>query len=90
MLVSIAYATPEQQLCINVDVVEESSVINALHQSGILDLCPEIQLDKQKVGVFGKFVTLETQLVAGDRVEIYRPITWKPPIDDDDDDEDDE
>ncbi|WP_427982670.1 RnfH family protein [Agarivorans sp.] len=87
MLVSIAYATPEQQLCINVDVVEESSVINALHQSGILDLCPEIQLDKQKVGVFGKFVTLETQLVAGDRVEIYRPITWKPPIDDDDDDE---
>ncbi len=87
MLVSIAYATPEQQLCINVDIVEESSVINALHQSGILDLCPEIELDKQKVGVFGKFVTLETQLVAGDRVEIYRPITWKPPIDDDDEDD---
>ncbi|MDO6685946.1 MULTISPECIES: RnfH family protein [unclassified Agarivorans] len=88
MLVSIAYATPQQQLCINVDVVNESSVINALHQSGILDLCPEIQLEKQKVGVFGKFVTLESQLVAGDRVEIYRPITWSPPVEDDDDEDD--
>jgi putative ubiquitin-RnfH superfamily antitoxin RatB of RatAB toxin-antitoxin module len=88
MLVSIAYATPQQQLCINVDVVEESSVINALHQSGILDLCPEIKLDKQKVGVFGKLVTLESQLVAGDRIEVYRPITWKPPIEDDDEDDD--
>ncbi|GAB1620541.1 RnfH family protein [Agarivorans albus] len=88
MLVSIAYATPQQQLCINVEVVEESSVINALHQSGILDLCPEIQLDKQKVGVFGKFVTLESQLVAGDRIEVYRPITWKPPIEEDEDDDD--
>ncbi|GAD01764.1 RnfH family protein [Agarivorans albus] len=88
MLVSIAYATPQQQLCINVEVVEESSVINALHQSGILDLCPDIQLDKQKVGVFGKFVTLESQLVAGDRIEVYRPITWKPPIDEDEDDDD--
>ncbi|GDY26081.1 protein RnfH [Agarivorans sp. Toyoura001] len=87
MLVSIAYATPQQQLCINVDVVNESSVINALHQSGILDLCPEIQLEKQKVGVFGKFVTLESQLVAGDRVEIYRPITWSPPVVDDDDED---
>lgn len=88
MLVSIAYATPQQQLCINVDVVEESSVINALHQSGILDLCPEIELDKQKVGVFGKLVTLESQLVAGDRIEVYRPITWKPPIEDENDDDD--
>ncbi|WP_220721353.1 MULTISPECIES: RnfH family protein [Agarivorans] len=88
MLVSIAYATPQQQLCINVEVVEESSVINALHQSGILDLCPEIQLDKQKVGIFGKFVTLESQLVAGDRIEVYRPITWKPPIEEDEDDDD--
>ncbi|BEU03255.1 protein RnfH [Agarivorans sp. OAG1] len=88
MLVSIAYATPQQQLCINVEVVEESSVINALHQSGILDLCPDIQLEKQKVGVFGKFVTLESQLVAGDRIEVYRPITWKPPIEEDEDDDD--
>lgn len=88
MLVSIAYATPQQQLCINVEVVEESSVINALHQSGILDLCPDIQLDKQKVGIFGKFVTLESQLVAGDRIEVYRPITWKPPIEEDEDDDD--
>ncbi|WP_432453342.1 MULTISPECIES: RnfH family protein [unclassified Agarivorans] len=88
MLVSIAYATPHQQLCINVDVVQDSSVINALHQSGILDLCPEIALDKQKVGIFGRFVTLENQLVEGDRIEIYRPITWQPEdLDDDDDDE---
>ncbi|MGY5449551.1 RnfH family protein [Agarivorans sp. MS3-6] len=89
MIVSIAYATPAQQLCINVDVVQDSSVINALHQSGILELCPEIELDKQKLGIFGKFVTLESLLVEGDRIEIYRPITWQPDLLDDDDEDDD-
>jgi hypothetical protein len=35
-------------------------------------------LSTQKVGVFGKAVALEARLEAGQRVEIYRPITADP------------
>lgn len=35
-------------------------------------------VDTQRVGVFGKAVMLEAPLRAGDRVEIYRPITCDP------------
>jgi putative ubiquitin-RnfH superfamily antitoxin RatB of RatAB toxin-antitoxin module len=45
------------------------------------------------VGIFGKFTKLEASVKAGDRVEIYRPITADPKTtprrktaDDDDDD----
>ena len=39
---------------------------------------PHIDLETQKVGVFGKLVKLDAALRPGDRVEIYRPITCDP------------
>ena len=38
----------------------------------------EIDLTKQKVGVFGKVAALDAKLEDGDRVEIYRPLTVDP------------
>lgn len=87
MRVSLAYAVPDQQVWLELDVADGATVVSAINQSGILQMFPEIQLEQQKVGVFGKFVTLEAALVEGDRVEIYRPTTWVP---DDEDDEDDD
>jgi len=37
-----------------------------------------IDLETQKVGVFGRLVKLDAPLRPGDRVEIYRPITCDP------------
>ncbi|MBW8191971.1 RnfH family protein [Neiella marina] len=86
MRVSVAYAEPGQQLWLELELADGATAVSAINQSGILDLCPDIQLEQQKIGVFGKFVTLDAALVDGDRVEIYRPITWQADEDDDDDD----
>ncbi|GAA5214882.1 RnfH family protein [Corallincola platygyrae] len=87
MQISVAYALPEQQFWIDLELPEYATVISAINRSGIQDLFPDIQLDQQKVGIFGKVVTLETRLVEGDRVEIYRPTTWVPDDEDEDDDD---
>ena len=44
----------------------------------ILKQFPEIDLEKQKVGIFSKLSKLDAVLSEGDRVEIYRPITCDP------------
>jgi putative ubiquitin-RnfH superfamily antitoxin RatB of RatAB toxin-antitoxin module len=86
MKVSVAYALPDEQVWLPVEVEENSTLMTAIHSSGILNMFPEIQLDIQKVGVFGKLSSLEATLSEGDRVEIYRPIIWQPDDEDEDDD----
>ncbi|MBS0543020.1 MAG: RnfH family protein, partial [Proteobacteria bacterium] len=34
--------------------------------------------EQQKVGIFGKVKPLDTVLAAGDRVELYHPVTIDP------------
>jgi len=86
MNVSVIYALPNEQIWLPVVVEDSSTLLTAIHTSGILNMYPSIELDRQKVGVFGKVCSLESILNDGDRVEIYRPIVWQ----DDNDDEDDE
>jgi putative ubiquitin-RnfH superfamily antitoxin RatB of RatAB toxin-antitoxin module len=76
--VEVAYALPERQLLVNVDVVPEATLEEAILASGILDRCPEIDLSRNKVGVFGKLGKLSDTLHADDRVEIYRPLIADP------------
>lgn len=94
MNVGISYANTDDQVWMRLEVPDESTVKEAIDKSGILERFPEINLDKQKVGVYGKIVKLNTPLKEGDRVEIYRPIIADPDkvprrdMDDDDDDDD--
>ena len=55
-----------------------ATVKDAIERSGILKQFPEIDLEQQKVGVFGKVCKLDAVLADGDRVEIYRPIICDP------------
>ena len=87
MKVGVVYAVAPQPLLLTCQVEEGSTVEQAIEQSGLLRYCPEIDLKQQKVGVFGKFVKLDSPLKDGDRVEIYQRITRV--LDDDDDDDDD-
>ncbi|MDC0610958.1 RnfH family protein [Vibrio sp.] len=87
MKVSVVYALPKEQVWVPVEVEEEATLLSAIHKSDILSMYPNIELDKQKVGIFGKVKSLDSTLSAGDRVEIYRPITWVPEDDDDEDDD---
>lgn len=76
--VEVAYALPEQQLIIPVSVAAGTTVREAILRSGILQEFLDIDLDKNKVGVWGKLVKPNHVLRAGDRVEIYRPLIADP------------
>ena len=78
MQVGVAYSESNQQIWMTIDVPEDATLADAIDRSGILKLFPQIDLDTQRVGVFGKVAKLNTPLHAGDRVEIYRPIICDP------------
>jgi uncharacterized protein len=78
MKVSVTYALPDRQTWLDVEVSEHATVRDAIEVSGIVGLYPALDLSTQKVGIFGKAVALEARLEAGQRVEIYRPITADP------------
>jgi len=78
MQIGVAYSEPGQQIWLNIEVPDSATVREAIDRSGILKSFPAIDLDTQKVGVFGRLVKLDAPLKPGDRVEIYRPITCDP------------
>ena len=78
MQIGVAYSEAGQQIWLNIEVPDSSTVRDAIDRSGILKSFPTIDLETQKVGVFGKLVKLDAALKPGDRVEIYRPITCDP------------
>jgi putative ubiquitin-RnfH superfamily antitoxin RatB of RatAB toxin-antitoxin module len=72
--VAVVYARSERQAVRTVWVAESSPVRAAIAASGLLDEYPEIDLAKNRVGIFGKLSSLERPLRHGDQVEIYRPL----------------
>jgi putative ubiquitin-RnfH superfamily antitoxin RatB of RatAB toxin-antitoxin module len=78
MTVEVAYALPERQLIMELQVREGTSVIEAARQSGISDKFNGIDLENAKFGIFGKVVAPGQVLQEGDRVEIYRPLIADP------------
>jgi putative ubiquitin-RnfH superfamily antitoxin RatB of RatAB toxin-antitoxin module len=78
MQIGVAYAEPDQQVWLKLEVPQGSTLLDALNHSGILNRFPQVDLKRQKVGIFGKFAKLDTPLRNGDRIEIYRPITVDP------------
>lgn len=78
MNIGVAYADKFKQVWLKLDVPEGSTVKDAIEKSGLLTQFPEIDLRRQKIGLFGKLTKLDTVLEEGTRVEIYRPITADP------------
>lgn len=76
--IEVSYAKAEQQYLIPLKIATDCDVQTAIQLSGILTLCPEIDLQKNAVGIFGKQVSLTTLLQTGDRIEIYRPLLHDP------------
>ncbi|WP_287603142.1 RnfH family protein [Thiothrix sp.] len=78
MNVGIAYADKFKQTWLKLEVPDGSTIKEALEFSGLLKQFPDIDLETQAVGIFGKISKLDTKVADGDRVEIYRPITADP------------
>ena len=78
MKIGIAYALSKRQVWFDVELPDGATIQDAINKSGILKQFPDIDLEKQKVGIYSKVSKLDTLLTDGDRVEIYRPITCDP------------
>jgi uncharacterized protein len=80
MNVGVAYADKFKKVWLRLEVPDGSTVQEAIEHSGLLTQFPEIDLDAQKVGIFGKLCKLTAKVKDGDRVEIYRDITANPEL----------
>ena len=78
MTVEVTYALPDKQSLISLEVEEGTTIKEAIEVSGVLDTYDQIDLTRDKVGIFSKFATLDTVLREKDRVEIYRPLIADP------------
>ena len=76
--VEVIYALPDRQPLLQVELREGATVEDAIRSSGILEAFPEIDLARNKVGVFSKLVKLDETVRDNDRVEIYRPLIADP------------
>lgn len=80
MNVGVAYADKFRQVWLKLEVPDGCNVLDAIQHSGILAQFPEIDLDRQQVGVFGKLTRLTAKVREGERIEIYREITADPEL----------
>lgn len=76
--VEVAYAKPEEQVILSVEVDEGCTIETAIDRSGLIERYPEIDLNRQKVGVFSKVRKLTDVVNDGDRIEIYRGLMVDP------------
>jgi putative ubiquitin-RnfH superfamily antitoxin RatB of RatAB toxin-antitoxin module len=76
--VEVAYAAPSRQEMIELTVRPGVSVEQVIRESGLLERFPEIDLGRNRVGIFGEIASLRDPVRDGDRVEIYRPLLADP------------
>ncbi len=83
--VEVAYALPDSQKIIALDVEPGTTAFETVERSGIVGTYPEIDLETAKLGVFGQALgtkglkpAKEHVLEEGDRIEIYRPLIADP------------
>lgn len=76
--VEVAYAKPEEQALVRLNVKLGCTVAEAIELSKLCLRFPEIDLAVNKVGIFSKPCKLDKVLAEGDRVEIYRPLLADP------------
>lgn len=78
MIVEVAYAMADKQSLLTIEVERGATLKDAIEASGILESFKQIDLTKDRVGIFSKFASLDTILQEKDRVEIYRSLVADP------------
>ena len=78
MIVEVAYALADKLSLLTIEVDRGATLKDAIEASGILESFKQIDLTKDRVGIFSKFASLDTILQEKDRVEIYRSLVADP------------
>jgi putative ubiquitin-RnfH superfamily antitoxin RatB of RatAB toxin-antitoxin module len=76
--VEVVYACRERQKVARVSLREGATLREAVELSGLLREFPEIDLGKNKLGIWNKLAKADAVLRDRDRVEIYRPLIADP------------
>lgn len=76
--IELIYPLPNEQILLTIKIDKPSTIAEAIEASGIRKKYPEIDLTKNKVGIFSKVCELNQSLREGDRIEIYRPLIADP------------
>ena len=83
--VEVAYALPDKQLLKVLNVPQGTTALDAVKQSGVLQMFPEIDLENIQMGIFSQVLGTKGlaepasyELQAEDRVELYRPLIADP------------
>ena len=78
MKVEVVYALPAATDAVSVTVPAGATLRDAILASGVLERHPDIRLETQAFGIFGKRAALEARLSPGDRIEVYRALAIDP------------
>ena len=76
--IEVVYALPHEQTLLKLQVPQGTTVAEAIRLSGILEKYPDIDLGKNKLGIYGKLTKTDAVLRDKDRIEIYRPLLADP------------
>lgn len=76
--VEVAYARPDRQEVVRLQLPQGSTLRQAVEASGLAQRYPEIDLAKGRFGIYAKLAKVDTVLRDRDRVEIYRPLIADP------------
>ncbi len=76
--IEVAYATAERQKIITLEVTQGTTIIEAVRQSRITDIFPELDIESASFGIWSKVKPSSTVILEGQRIEIYRPLIIDP------------
>ena len=76
--VEVAWAEPSRQVMRRVSVPAGTTLREAVRAAGLHAETGEARGETLDVGVFGRRLDPDTEVQAGDRVEIYRPLRADP------------
>ena len=76
--VQVVLAMPEAAHIVNLEVPPGTTVLNAVERARVMERVESPTLGERCFGIFGVGCAPEALVVAGDRVEVYRPLTLEP------------
>lgn len=76
--IEMVFATPDQRWTRHLRLTQGATILHALQASDWQQHHPELDIDKLVTGVYGKRLPLSYTLNDGDRLEIYRPLSFDP------------
>lgn len=78
MIVTVVYASADARHVLHVELQSGATIEQAIDASGLLSLAPELHRGALDVGIWNRVARLDAVVRAGDRIEVYRPLTVDP------------